>query len=216
MKKENKFYDDNGFLVIKNLVSEEQANKYKEHFMKLRIEGPKPGDKGGNLNDLTDPLNAFPRFLDMHDWDRISSEWVNNTYFKNIVEEITNVGVKLFRSMVYFKPAGARGVAFHQDERYSETKNLTALWIALDKCTLDNGCIEIVPSSHKKGFYEVEKLNSNDFFTGEQINIDKEEAIPIVLNIGDAVIFDGLTIHGSRKNNSSFFRRAFIIHYERL
>lgn len=39
----------------------------------------------------------------------------------------------------------------HQDGSYLHTEplKLTGVWIALEDCTLENGCLQFVPSSHK-------------------------------------------------------------------
>lgn len=204
-----------GFDIVKNLLTNNEAIDIKEHYLDLRSKGPKPGDKGGNPNDKNDPLNKYPRFIDMHNWDENAQMLVNK--FQPLVEDYCGCKVKLFRTMVYFKPPQARGVAFHQDERYSDTKNLTALWVALDKCDELNGCLHIVPNSHREGLHNVNKIDiSQTYFTSEEVEVSNTDLIPILLEEGDAVIFDGMTIHGSKKNNSDSFRASFIIHYERL
>lgn len=206
---------ENGFDIIKDLLTINDANEIKMHYLDLRSKGAKPGDKGGNPNDENDPLNKYPRFIDMHNWDERAKILIER--FQPLVEDFCGCKVKLFRTMVYFKPPQARGVAFHQDERYSDTKNLTALWLALDKCDELNGCLYIVPKSHTKGLHNVKKIDiSQTYFTSEEVDVSNTDLVPVLLEEGDAVIFDGMTVHGSRKNNSDSFRASFIVHYERL
>jgi len=55
--------------------SEAEAADVRDHYMQMRTEGEKPGDMGGNSNDSDDPLNAFPRFINMQDWDAQTTTW---------------------------------------------------------------------------------------------------------------------------------------------
>ena len=52
------------------------ALELREHYMRLREEGPKPGDMGGDPSKGdADPLNRFARMINMHDWDETSLAW---------------------------------------------------------------------------------------------------------------------------------------------
>ncbi len=55
------------------------------------------------------------------------------------------------QTMIYFKPPGARGQALHQDNYYLRVQPGTciAAWMALDACDTANGCLQVVPGSHK-------------------------------------------------------------------
>ena len=55
--------------------------------------------------------------------------------------------IKSMQSMLFIKPAGKPGQAWHQDEYYIPTRDasLTGVWIALDDATIENGCLWVRP-----------------------------------------------------------------------
>ena len=53
--------------------------------------------------------------------------------------------------MLYFKPPGARGQAFHQDNQYIRKYPVIAAWAALDDCDEANGQMVVIPGSQKEG-----------------------------------------------------------------
>ena len=50
----------------------------REHFMRLREQGPKPGDMVAETQQVqSDPLKRYPRMIHMHRWDDDASlRWV--------------------------------------------------------------------------------------------------------------------------------------------
>ena len=61
--------------------------------------------------------------------------------------------VKCMQSMLFIKSEGKPGQAWHQDEFFIPTRDrsLTAAWIALDDATVENGCLWVLPGSHRRG-----------------------------------------------------------------
>ena len=57
------------------------------------------------------------------------------------------------QSMLFIKSAGKPGQAWHQDEYFIPTRDmsLNAAWMALDDATTENGCLWVIPGSHKHG-----------------------------------------------------------------
>ena len=75
---------------------------------------------------------------------------------RRIVDVLTNVigpNVKAMQSMLFIKAEGKPGQAWHQDEYFIPTRDrsLTAVWIALDDATIENGCLWVLPGSHRRG-----------------------------------------------------------------
>ncbi len=64
-----------GYAVARGLLDPGLAVEMRMHFMALRAEGPKPGDMGGDPGKAADPLNRFPRMVNMHAWDARSAAW---------------------------------------------------------------------------------------------------------------------------------------------
>ena len=56
-------YKKQGFVVIPHLFSTATVTLMREHYMKRRAEGPKPGDSGGTTDHADDPNHQFPRMI---------------------------------------------------------------------------------------------------------------------------------------------------------
>lgn len=93
--------------------------------------------------------------------------------------------------------------------------DMASCLIAVDRATRENGCLQIVPGSHKLGRMNHEKQ-------GEQVGIDPTrveavlERLPIIhceLEPGDGVFFHGNTLHRSDRNTSEHPRWSLICCY---
>jgi ectoine hydroxylase-related dioxygenase (phytanoyl-CoA dioxygenase family) len=121
------------------------------------------------------------------------------------------------QSMFYFKPPGARGQGFHQDNFYLKVRPGTcvAAWIALDEADEENGGMVVVPGTADMQIVCPQRADERTFFTTEHIPTPagmREESIR--LRAGDVLFFNGALVHGSYPNRSKDrFRRALIFHY---
>jgi phytanoyl-CoA hydroxylase len=125
---------------------------------------------------------------------------------------------KCMQSMLFFKPPGLQGQAWHQDERFIPTRDrsLVGAWIALDDATVDNGCLWVIPGSHRTGrLYPTRDHGRPDEFdpTDESYAFDDDSAVPVEVAAGAVVFFNGYLLHRSLKNRSSRTRMALVNHY---
>lgn len=119
--------------------------------------------------------------------------------------------------MLFVKGPGKAGQAWHQDEFYIPTrdKSLIGAWIAIDDATVDNGCLWIIPG--RPGWMMKRVPNgSNEYADVDTIDVAafKGEAIPVEVNSGSVVFFNGYTLHSSQRNKTTdCFRTALVNHY---
>lgn len=140
-----------------------------------------------------------------------------------IVDVLTRVigpNVKSMQSMVFMKSEGKPGQAWHQDEYFIPTRDrsLTATWTALDDATIENGCLWVLPGSHKRGvIYPARDTDDERFdcaIEAYDFPYRDEDAVPVELPAGAAVIFNGYLLHRSLPNAAvNGFRRALANHY---
>jgi phytanoyl-CoA hydroxylase len=216
MTKPRELFDRDGYLVARAVFPVAEVELMKEHYMRLREEGPKPGDMGGDPSrGDSDPLNKFARMINMHDWDDRSLEWQKDPRLVRTATELVGDQVVLCQTMIYFKPPGARGQALHQDNQYLREYPLIAAWVALDDCDEDNGQLVMVPRSHQFGILPVRRADSEVSFTdGESVLPPEMHEVGITMKTGDVIFFGGFTIHGSHPNRTTDrFRRSVSIHY---
>ncbi len=101
---------------------------------------------------------------------------------------------------------------WHQDAGYLELRPATSitLWFALDDVDERNGCVWVMPRSHKRGLLPHAKKNEDSWHMTVQVEGD---GIPAVLKAGEAVAFTGQTLHRSKYNHTDKPRRAFFVEY---
>lgn len=210
-------YAVNGYAVVKSLFDATEVDALKSHYMLLRSQGTYPGDFDGVDLLSTDPLKRFPRMIHMHRWDKTSRDWLLDTRIRDLLSVLGGKEPYAVQTMLYFKPAGARGQALHQDQYYLRVQpgSCTAVWLALDTCDEENGCMQVVPGSHTLPVLCTEKADTTLSFTDVTVPIPPSmKAVPILMDAGDVLLFDGQLIHGSFPNTSKErFRRALIGHY---
>lgn len=102
---------------------------------------------------------------------------------------------------------------WHQDMAYATfayTRMVAGVWAALDDATLENGCMHVIPGSHREGpvpHYAVRDWQLCDV----SVKVEKDEVVP--LKAGGILIFSGLLHHGTPPNMSKKRRRAIQTHY---
>jgi len=129
-----------------------------------------------------------------------------------------NRTVRFWHDQLFWKPPKKGGVvAWHQDYSYwTRTKPIAHLtcWCSLDDATVENGCLQYVPGSHRWGLLDKPNLAGDllgimDYLNEEQ----KKEFKPVHVEVkaGEAIFHHSLTLHGSGENKSNQARRAFVI-----
>jgi phytanoyl-CoA hydroxylase len=128
--------------------------------------------------------------------------------------------VKCMQSMLFIKASGKPGQAWHQDEFYIPTRDrsLTGAWLALDDATTENGCLWVIPGSHKHGILWPQHQHDDRRFdcSGESIDFPytDSDAIPVPVKAGSLLLFNGYLLHRSLPNTAkSGYRRALVNHY---
>lgn len=142
---------------------------------------------------------------------------------QRIVEVLTRIvsaNVKCMQSMLFVKAPGKPGQSWHQDEYYIPTRDcsLTGAWIALDDATVANGCLWVIPGSHRPAWIMPRSANASD----EYQDVDAVDvsawppgcAVPVEVKAGAVVFFNGYLLHSSLRNRTAgSFRRALVNHY---
>ena len=139
-----------GHVTVSGLFTDDEVAAFRKHYMEMRPAGKYDGDFSGVNSNAADPLKRFPRLMHMHRWDQTSLDWMLDPRLKAVFEQLLGEAPLAVQTMVYFKPAGARGQALHQDQFYLRVQPGTciAAWMALDDCDEENGCLQVVSGSH--------------------------------------------------------------------
>jgi hypothetical protein len=209
-------FDENGFLVVRSLFGPDEVRTLIDTFMGMHAGGPIPGCFNP-VPDAPDILKRFPRMMHPHRVNDTARQYLLDPRLGAILEDLFGEEPLAAQSMLYFKPAGARGQALHQDNFYLKVEPGTciAAWMALDPADRENGGLEVVPGTHKMDLFCPEEADLDVSFTREYVPPPPGlEAVGVDLAAGDVLFFNGTVVHGSGPNRSrDRFRRSFICHY---
>ena len=163
------------------------------------------------------------RFLCIHHPHKFSEVMHRFLAHPVIVDVLTRgIGpdVKCMQSMLFIKSAGKPGQAWHQDEDYIPTRDrtLAGAWIALDDAVVDNGCLWLIPGSHRPGVLWPQYPHDDPRFDCAREAYDfpfsDGDAIAAEVPAGSIVFFNGYLLHRSLPNRrTTGYRRTLVNHY---
>ncbi len=211
------WFDRDGYAVARGVFRAGEVDRLRDHFMTLRRRGSYVDDLVGVEPDSRDPLRRYPRMAQMHRWDDVSLRWLLDARLRSRLVELLGTDPYAVQTMLYFKPPGSRGQALHQDNFYlrAEPGTCVAAWMALDPADEANGCMLVVPGSHRWPILCTAKADTAFSFTDVTVPIPPGQRIePVLMDPGDVLFFTGSLVHGSMPNTTTDrFRRALIGHY---
>jgi phytanoyl-CoA hydroxylase len=148
-------------------------------------------------------------------FDDVFEAHARNDRILDCIQALLGVGdIKLYQDQLFMKPpkVGSRQ-SYHQDQPLGfdiEPVDMVTCWAALDRATIENGCLWMLPGTHKLG--ATEKENWKEY---EQRAVDGRlpEERAIELEPGDCSFHHGLTLHSSRPNMTDQKRWGYATHY---
>lgn len=210
-------FERTGYALVRGLFSTDEVDRLRDHYMEVRQRGPRANDFAGHNSTDRDPLKRYPRMAQMHRWDEASLQWMIDPRIDEVMTTLLGRSPYAVQTMVYFKPPGSRGQALHQDNFYlkADPGTCVAAWMALDRVDEANGCLEVVPGSHRWPILCTEKADTTVSFTDVTVPLPSTgSAVPVEMEPGDVLFFHGALVHGSNPNvTTDRFRRALIGHY---
>ena len=220
-KEQIDFFSENGFLAGVKMVDEKQIDALRSA-----------------LNELTDTNHpGHELFYEFHSNESVDANTVlfhalgawrivpafhdvlwNPRFVMAASQLLGDKPVRFWHDQLFYKPAKKGGVvAWHQDYSYwTRTKPLAHLtcWCGLDDSTVENGCLQYVPGSHRWGLLDKPELAGDmmgiiDYLTPQQQS--QFHPVPVQTKAGEAIFHHPLALHGSGENKSNQPRRAFVI-----
>jgi phytanoyl-CoA hydroxylase len=216
-------YDRQGYLIIPDALSQAMIASARAETTAI-CRGLRGGIDGVTpTREQDDDAAVLRRYLCIHFPHKISPLMLDIGRLPAVLDVLTAVigpNVKLMQSMLFIKSEGKPGQAWHQDEAHIPTRDrsLTAVWIALDNATVENGCVWVIPGSHRAGVLHPVREQTDPRFDCTQEAFDfgyrEADAVPVELPAGAALIFDGYLLHRSLPNTGHHgMRRALVNHY---
>jgi ectoine hydroxylase-related dioxygenase (phytanoyl-CoA dioxygenase family) len=111
-------------------------------------------------------------------------------------------------------------VAWHQDITYwgLEPPIADTAWIAIDDSDVENGCMQVIPSSHKNGIapHDSSERDGNLLSINQEIpdeHVDKSNVVNLCLKAGQMSIHTGQIFHASNPNKSKRRRCGLTVRF---
>ncbi len=136
----------------------------------------------------------------------------------DLLEPLLGPDIEFLSDKAVFKDHDADfGSPWHQDHPYWQGSHKLSLWVALDEATKDNGCLKLVPGSHKEYVIHDGAEDGRGFdHRLDKTQVPDEQAISVPLPIGGAIVFHDLTLHASHPNTQGTDRWVWIPTYRSL
>ena len=119
---------------------------------------------------------------------------------------------------IWKAPKIGLGFPWHQDKFYFRnrfnTETTVGTWTAIDTADRENGCLYVIPGSHKWDIFEHDDLEGSQ---QREFKLARgardEEGVPVEVPPGAVIWFHSHLLHKSTDNHSLRFRRSYVIHY---
>jgi phytanoyl-CoA hydroxylase len=217
------FYREYGYLSVNDVFTPQEVQTALDGLLFL-IKGGRPDFRGIQyeakarkmldtipLEKRQDYVRKLIGYVDFE--DRLKGMcW--HTGLIGMVTRLIGEAPEMFANQALLKPPLiGREKPWHQDHAYFNLPIGTPIvgcWIALDEATTENGCMHVVPGSHREG--PVVHFKRRDWqICDDHVQVGKIAAVP--LSPGGVLFFDGLTHHGTPPTTSRQRRRALQFHY---
>ncbi|XP_037703813.1 phytanoyl-CoA dioxygenase, peroxisomal-like [Choloepus didactylus] len=226
---QRQFYEENGFLVIKNLVSDADIQRFRNEFEKICRKEVKPM----GLTVMRDVTIAKSEYIPSEEVvSKVQDFQEDEELFRycslpeilKYVECFTGPDIMAVHTMLINKPPDSGKKTsrhpLHQDLHYfpfRPSNHIVCAWTAMEHIDRSNGCLVVLPGTHKGPLkphgYPAWEGGVNAMYHGIQ-DYDRNNArVHLVMGKGDTVFFHPLLIHGSGRNKSQGFRKAISCHF---
>jgi non-haem Fe2+, alpha-ketoglutarate-dependent halogenase len=222
---EVQFFNDNGYLKPFKVYEPEQAVEMWDQIF------------DGLVSEESKVYSPNKFHYDRHlDLDMLTDHATNPKIIQRLAS-LMGEDICLWRTEVFSKSPGDKGTEWHQVETFAYANNkvpqlipsekaqwgiVLTVWTAWTESTRENGCLKFQPGSHKRMYFDESKTFEKNFdydstgfygYTFADLKHDKEwepkeeDAVYMVMQPGEAVIFTTRCIHGSVPNTSEDSRR---------
>ncbi len=199
-------FQDKGYhLYDKQLFSAEKMARLTQIFEEQLAQ------KGSKLSDELDT----PHFRDERLLEFLLADEV-----LDLVEPFIGPNIALWSSHFICKdPLVGRATPWHEDSAYWKNRvdgfdSIITVWLALDRSNKENGCMRVVPGTHRNGFSEYEKVDGKTNTFDTQIkSVDESNVVYFELEPGECSLHDSRIIHGAAANTSPYRRCGYTMRY---
>lgn len=211
-------YHNNGFLTVENVLSDDEVQRLRqvtdEFVDKSRAitENDAIFDLEPNHTADNPRLRRLKNPIEHHDF---YNQILNHDAILEIVQQLIGKGLRTNGNKLNMKPPShGSAVEWHQDWAFYPHTNddLLAVGIAIDDMTEENGCMLMVPGSHKT---ELISHHQDGVFVGAVADPEfkPDHIAKVLVKAGGISLHHARTLHASTPNHSTKPRRLLLFQY---
>jgi ectoine hydroxylase-related dioxygenase (phytanoyl-CoA dioxygenase family) len=217
------FFHDKGYLAGPRILSDEQLERFRDRcdaILEGRVDFPK--QLLGVASENVEGNPPLRKIANLFRNDPVFAEVVSNPRISALAHDLMAGPVRAWEDQSIAKsPGDAFGeVAWHRDYTYWDhvgPPELATCWIALDDATVENGCMCVMPGSHRWNldYKRADVDNDNANWVLERPDIPEgADLTPVACEVkaGHCHFHHCLLLHGSTGNRSRSPRRSYILH----
>jgi len=193
-------FEEQGFVAIRGMFTEAETAAFK-----------------AECNRLLEQHSAYAGvFVGLAANSPLFRNLARDARLVDALEPLLGPNIEFLSDKVVFKSSHmATGSPWHQDWPYWEGLHKISVWIALDPATPENGCLKMMPGSHRQVAVHDGVAGAGEGF-GHRLRpdaVDESKAVILPCAPGDVVLFHDLTLHASFPNVSGQDRWSVISTY---
>lgn len=212
------YYHSNGYIAVENVLSVEEIadlQRVTDEFVEKSREVAAHDDVFDLEPGHSSQAPRVRRIKNAAIHHSVYDRTLRNDRILDIVEQLIGPGVSHNGHKLNMKyPKFGSPVEWHQDWAFYPHTNdrLLAVGVAIDDMLFENGCLMVIPKSHKGRIFN---HHQNGAFVGAvtDANFEPNNAVPIEVKSGGISIHHVRTLHGSAQNVSDKPRRLLLLQY---
>jgi ectoine hydroxylase-related dioxygenase (phytanoyl-CoA dioxygenase family) len=218
------FYRENGYVLARNVFGRDEVATMQREIDALferaeaagrNVEATWRGEwresAGVGGATATAPATRVDSIHNLQNHAALFTRFLVDPRLVDRAAELIGPNVQLHHTKLHNKPP-ALGSPFpmHQDYPYfpHAGDSMIAAVLHVDDSSVENGCLCVVPGSHKLG--PIEHRHDGSFY----LPLDEwplERAVAVEASAGDVLFFGYCMVHGSYLNRSSHSRRILLV-----
>lgn len=202
-------FEDEGYFILENFLTDAEVDEAVAELDRFVEETNNSLGEGGRHGINRRDEIVFTAFL--AEKSVSLRRLVKNDKFVALTTALIGPDVRLYWNQAVYKfPETEKEFPWHQDNGYTpvDPEQYYTCWIALTDVTLENGCVWLLPGTHKLGTQP-----HKDSELGRVGYFGDDKGVPVELKKGSMAVFSSLTFHRSGSNLTNGIRKAYIVQY---
>ena len=206
-------FREEGYFLTEPMWPEDELAPVRGEFERLHAERIAAFEASGDRTQAE--LARFRPFIGAaHTRSEVLKAFIKSPIYLEACARLIGPDADLYYNQIVIKPPEkGRHFGWHQDSGYVVTEPLEYItcWTAVTRSFIENGCIWLIPGSHKRGLIDHTR-NEADSSTDATLE-NEDGAIPAEMQPGQVAVFSSLTLHKSGANTSSEPRFGYVPQY---